>query len=1635
MSSSNVEKSIDAHTPVINSVASNQTSADTLIVGQSITFTVDIATPDPDLTITPLTYNGRNLGWAAVGGGDSYEGTYLVTNGDQDRTIPLQLTGVKATDPAGNISNTKDGTDVAVAIDANKPVINSVLSNAIGVDTLIVGQSIIFTVDVVTSDPTLSVSPTEYNSRSLGWYTSDGGSTYKGVYTVTENDDDQGTPIQLLNVKLTDPAGNESNVMSSANVEKSIDAHTPVINSVSVPNTKKLFGQTYTITIEVNNDAIDTWSFVSGSIAGFNLFNLQKLDLNTYEADFIVGALGYDIQPGDSYNISNLVLSDPAGNLSNSYITTVIQANDPIYTILPTAKVTGNHYVCDGDDADLSFQLTGNAPWSVELDNGTGTATIGGITESPFTYSVVQNLSISTEPDTIVYKITQVTDANGNIKSMAGTDSSIVYVRTVPVVSFVNPAGDKTYNINAPADSLIGTPSSALGGVFSGDGVIPSNNKFLPSAAGLGAHEIVYTFTDPSSGCFLNDKVNLTVIASNASITIDDGDYWRCDYETTFNVSAEVIDKPLILGEIKLHNVPLATGAITDHGNNTATVDVSKLSAGTYTLYFVYDDAGVDSVSNSFTVESVGKPNFTELSDICEDYETINVTAYNLIPTGGTGQFTFSGPVGAFVSNALDDNNSGYFSPGLIPPGSYSLVYIYTSPNNCESEAVNKTFDVNALPPVSFTMNSVYNIDQGVSNIIGNPTDANGVFTPLSFMSNLGDGTADFDPADAGLGDHWVKYTYQDANSCVNADSIEITVNKALGSITSSTGSFQFCYYGSSVATLTGTPNPTDGTPGSFYIDNILITPESNNTILFNPQDYTAGDHEVKFEYSNGTTDYVVYKTVNVDLIGNIYFTGLEDNYCENEDVEIELTAFFPGESGLIKFTGNGVTDDDVDELGYFNPSNADLGNNIVTYKFTRDFSGCQKTYTESVTINRTPTVAFSPNERCIVNSNNLLGFKAVDHPEDSIAKWTWLLKNQIQSNDTFPLFSIVPGSYNSMRLTLETNKGCTHFVDSSFYIGTRVDLQFSFENECKGEISQFNVKVSSNTNDIKYVNWDFGGPGISDVSDSLNPTHQYAAPGGYEVIYEEYTRSCGRIADTMKINIRPSVDLSTGKYIEDFENNPDITGWVIEDYISGVNNPWQWGEPSGNIIYNAPSGNNVFGTNLSGNYTNNEKGMVTSPCFDFSTLQRPMLKMDFIADLETDRDGVVMQYTKANGDWATIGVPNDGINWYNSYIIGGAPADQQLGWTGEFLSLDNSGWLTAMYRLDELRGRAGVRFRIVFGSDLAGDNYEGFAFDNIQLGERKRMVLLENFTNSSNDKANSTQENTIDPILEKDSLDVISLNYHTSFPSVNGFNSFYPSGPSARALYYGVSQVPYSLVDGGERKYDYTLTNTLTESDIHKRVLVDPQFEISVEQDVQGNNLVVSSTVLALEEIYQPLIVYIAVVEKTVMEGADIYHNVLRTMLPDAAGILVEKDWINGDEVNLYQTWSIPENVNEDSLITIVFVQDEESKDIYQTAYTEEYTTITDIDDFKEVIASYDYRVFPNPVKDILSVQLLKTVPYPIELNVYNGVGVLVKTAKLTSGESLIEFETKDIPTGVYYLKLTNYDNFIGTNKFVKTE
>lgn len=92
-----------------------------------------------------------------------------------------------------------------------------------------------------------------------------------------------------------------------------------------------------------------------------------------------------------------------------------------------------------------------------------------------------------------------VTDANGCV----GKDTIVVTENALPVVEITTTQNELcVYNA---ALTLSGTPTN---GVFSGNGV--TNNDFDPSVAGIGNHNVVYTYTD-ANGCVNHDTLAIVV--------------------------------------------------------------------------------------------------------------------------------------------------------------------------------------------------------------------------------------------------------------------------------------------------------------------------------------------------------------------------------------------------------------------------------------------------------------------------------------------------------------------------------------------------------------------------------------------------------------------------------------------------------------------------------------------------------------------------------------------------------------------------------------------------------------------------------------------------------------------------------------------------------------------------------------------------------------------------------------------------------------------------------------------------------------------------------------------------------------------------------------------------------------------
>jgi plastocyanin len=203
---------------------------------------------------------------------------------------------------------------------------------------------------------------------------------------------------------------------------------------------------------------------------------------------------------------------------------------------------------------------------------------------------------------------------------------------------------------------------------------------------------------------------------------------------------------------------------------------------------------------------------------------------------------------------------------------------------------------------------------------------------------------------------------------------------------------------------------------------------------------------------------------------------------------------------------------------------------------------------------------------------------------------------------------------------------------------------------------------------------------------------------------------------DTISMFIVNSPVLSTFPYAEDFEDANH--NWVA----GGINSSWEVGIPSNQTITPQAAGNNSFITNASGNFNENENSFVVSPCFDFTSLSNPYIKMNIFYDLPADNMmspvAVLLESSIDGGfTWTTVGQTGTGTNWYNGSAL--IPGFGSAGWQGS-----SAQWLDAAHLLNGTGNQSAVKLRVSLGTGQSmfpipipgGSTTAGFAFDDVEI-------------------------------------------------------------------------------------------------------------------------------------------------------------------------------------------------------------------------------------------------------------------------------------------------------------------------------
>ncbi len=513
-------------------------------------------------------------------------------------------------------------------------------------------------------------------------FTESGGGNYVLNYTVQEGDRDVGTGTLELeaSIILVKPSGNMGIPYSTiSNISQlTIDAHAPVVVKMEVPSREVGVGGT--VVVQVTADGIGysagTGTMVNEVQLSSPRVSVTELSTGLYELSYLVGIEDAAVPSGDLQ--VGLVMVDVAGNLSETYLN--LDPNSlEIYTDLPEAAFGETPPICEGEDTEVSILLSGRAPWSFDLQDGSTTTSFTNITSSNY------NLTVAPE-QTTTYQISLVRDVNG--VENTNTGNTQVTVNERPEVEILNLATG--YNLEADPVKL---EANVMGGIFSGPGVVSATGYFYPALADTvdSPHNIYYTYEN-TNGCISTTSKLVYVLGAKGAVLIPD--HTVCLNDVPF--TASVMNVPQASGSFRLLNSnSQEIDGLTDHGDNTATINPALLNSDNYTIEYQYLDQVILFLRKTFTIESASQP---QILNLTEESYCQNAAPFKLQSNLADVLFEGQG-----ISGNLIDGFTLY--PREADPGTISITCTSYSENGCTAS---QQQNVNILfaPEVNFELST-----------------------------------------------------------------------------------------------------------------------------------------------------------------------------------------------------------------------------------------------------------------------------------------------------------------------------------------------------------------------------------------------------------------------------------------------------------------------------------------------------------------------------------------------------------------------------------------------------------------------------------------------------------------------------------------------------------------------------------------------------------------------------------------------------------------------------------------------------------------------------------------------------------------------------------------------------------------
>lgn len=214
-----------------------------------------------------------------------------------------------------------------------------------------------------------------------------------------------------------------------------------------------------------------------------------------------------------------------------------------------------------------------------------------------------------------------------------------------------------------------------------------------------------------------------------------------------------------------------------------------------------------------------------------------------------------------------------------------------------------------------------------------------------------------------------------------------------------------------------------------------------------------------------------------------------------------------------------------------------------------------------------------------------------------------------------------------------------------------------------------------------------------------------------------------------------------------------------------------------------------------------------------------------------------------------------------------------------------------------------------------------------------QRRPLFEQFTSSTCAPCTGFNNGTMIPFMNTNGANVSVIKYQMNWPGSG--DPYYTAEGGVRKTYYGVGGVPYLVGEGKS-----VSTSTAAVNAAFNAAMANPAFiVITSTHEVDGTNFSVTANITPYVTLINATL-HVVIIEKlttgnVASNGETSFKHVMMKMMPNASGTNLNMESGSTSTFSFTHDMSTTHMEEMDDLIAVIFVQDNSSKYIFQSAYS----------------------------------------------------------------------------------------------------